>query len=85
MSFQGGYHDAADFDTFAYHLPATAQVLTAYELYPAAFGDGDLDLPESGNGVPDVLDEAEWGLSFYIDHQYPNGAIPLGRVNHCDA
>ena len=84
-SFRSGYHDAADFDTFAYHLPATAQVLTAYELYPSAFRDGDLDLPESGNGVPDLLDEAEWGLSFYIDHQYPNGAIPLGRVNQCDA
>ena len=84
-SFRGGYHDAADFDTFTYHLPATAQILTAYELYPQAFGDGDLDLPESGNGVPDVLDEAEWGLSFYLDHQYPNGAIPLGRINHCDA
>ncbi|MCU0873510.1 MAG: glycoside hydrolase family 9 protein [Pirellulaceae bacterium] len=85
MSFQGGYHDAADFDTFSYHLPATAQILAAYELYPAAFGDGDLDLPESGNGVPDLLDEAEWGLSFYLQRQYENGAVPLGRVNQCDA
>jgi len=75
-SFRGGYHDAADFDTFTYHLPATAQVLTAYELYPRAFGDGDLDLPESHNDVPDVLDEAEWGLSFYLDHQYRHPRRP---------
>jgi len=84
-SFKGGYHDAADFDTFTYHLPATEQILTAWELHPGAFADGDLDLPESGNGIPDLIDEAEWGLSFYIDNQYPNGAVPLGRGNLCDA
>jgi endoglucanase len=42
-------------------------------------------LPESGNGIPDILDEAAWGLSFYVDNQYENGAIPLGRINECDA
>ncbi len=84
-SFRGGYHDAADFDTFTYHLPATAQILAAYEMHPQAFADGDLDLPESGNGVPDLLDEAAWGLSFYLEHQYESGAVPLGRINHCDA
>ena len=84
-SFRGGYHDAADFDTFSYHLPATSQILCVYELFPSAFADRDLGIPESGNGVPDILDEAEWGLSFYLDNQYPNAAIPLGRVNHCDA
>jgi endoglucanase len=84
-SFKGGYHDAADFDTFIYHLPATSQILAVYETYPNAFADKDLDLPESGNGSPDILDEADWALSFYLDNQYANGAIPLGRGNLCDA
>jgi endoglucanase len=83
-TFQGGYHDAADFDTFAAHLPATAQIMAVYEAYPDAFADKDLDLPESGNGIPDILDEADWALSFYLENQYPNGAIPQGRGNLSD-
>ena len=83
-SFRGGYHDAADFDTFSYHLPSTAETLIAYEMHPSAFHDGDLNLPESGNGIPDILDEAEWGLLFFMENQYDNGAVPLGRGNDCD-
>lgn len=84
-NFKGGYHDASDFDTFTDHLPATSQILGAFEMYPKAFTDKQLNIPESGNGVPDLLDEAEWGLSFYLDHQYENGSVPLGRINLCDA
>ncbi|MDP7250142.1 MAG: glycoside hydrolase family 9 protein [Planctomycetota bacterium] len=84
-SFIGGYHDAADFDTFTYHLPATSQILFAYELFPETFKDGDLDIPESGNGIPDVLDEARWGLFFWRDHQAEDGSVPLGRGNDCDS
>ena len=61
-SFRGGYHDAADFDVFTYHLRSTAQVLSAYEFAPECFKDNDLNLPESGNGIPDLLDEADWAL-----------------------
>ncbi len=84
-AFRGGYHDAADFDHFTYHLKATAQALSTYEQFPEAFGDGDLNLPESGNGIPDVLDEAHWALFFYRDHQRADGGVPLGRGNGCDA
>ncbi|MFO8008158.1 MAG: glycoside hydrolase family 9 protein [Candidatus Brocadiia bacterium] len=83
--FVGGYHDAADFDCFTYHLKATAQTLAAFEQFPDAFTDGDLSIPESGNGIPDVLDEAVWALSFYHDNQRPDGGVPLGRGNDCDA
>ncbi len=83
--FRGGYHDAADFDVFTYHLRATAQTLGAYEMHPQAFGDGDLNIPESGNGVPDVLDEANWALLAYLELQHDDGAVPLGRGNEQDA
>jgi endoglucanase len=84
-AFRGGYHDAADFDHFTYHLKATSQMLDVYEMAQERFKDNDLNLPESGNGIPDVLDEANWALFFYRDHQLTNGAIPLGRGNDCDA
>src|SRR5690606_39829717 len=46
-TYRGGYHDAADFDVFTYHLRATGHTLLAYEMNPEAFGDGDLNIPES--------------------------------------
>lgn len=82
--YTGGYHDAADCDCFTYHLRATAQVLTVYSWFPNAFRDKDLNIPESGNGLPDVLDEAAWALSFYLQNQQPDGAVPLGRGNDED-
>lgn len=84
-TFRGGYHDAADFDVFTYHLRATAQVLAAYEFAPDRFKDKDLNIPESGNGIPDVLDEADWALFSYRDSQQPDGGVPLGRGNDEDA
>jgi endoglucanase len=84
-TFRGGYHDAADYDCFTYHLRATAQWLSAFEKYPGRFKDKDLNIPESGNGIPDVLDEAVWALSFYVQEQQPDGGIPLGRGNDQDA
>ena len=83
--FRGGYHDAADFDVLAGHLSATSELITLYDLFPEAFADRDLDLPESGNRIPDILDEAEWCLLGFLELQYPNGAVPLGRGNMQDS
>jgi endoglucanase len=83
--YRGGYHDAADFDCFTYHLRATAQNLDAYELNPALFTDKQLNIPESGNGMPDILDEARWALFFYREHQEADGGVPKGRCNDQDS
>ena len=83
--FVGGYHDAADFDCFTYHLRATAQNLDAYDMTPRFFKDGDLNIPESGNGIPDILDEAEWALRFWCEMQSADGAVPEGRCNDQDS
>jgi len=32
----------------------------AYETAPGNFSDGELNIPESGNKIPDILDEAAW-------------------------
>jgi len=83
--YRGGYHDAGDFDCFTYHLRATAQNLDAYDMSPRIFRDGDLNVPESGNGIPDLLDEAAWALGFYREQQAPDGGIPKGRCNDQDS
>ncbi len=62
----GGWHDAGDqlkyLITGSY---ATAHMLLAYELEPTKFDDrvDRLGHPRP-NGVPDVLDEARWGLEW---------------------
>jgi hypothetical protein len=56
----GWYQDAGDWDGYLAHLNVASCLLLAYELAPGNFKDGELNLPESGNGVPDILDEAAW-------------------------
>ncbi len=62
----GGWHDASD---YLQYLPtsanATFQLLFAYEQHPESFGDHyDAAGRPGANCVPDVLDEAFWGLSW---------------------
>jgi endoglucanase len=50
-------------------------MLNAYEHSPAAFTDGQLNIPESGDGVPDLLNEAGWGLECWRRSQDARGGI----------
>ena len=66
VDVSGGWHDAGDqlkyLITGSY---ATAHMLLAYELYPERFEDRNNALGQPGsNGIPDVLDEAKWGLDW---------------------
>ncbi len=56
----GWYQDAGDWDSYETHLRVAQELLLAYELAPRNFHDGELNIPESTNGVPDLLDEAAW-------------------------
>ena len=56
----GWYQDAGDWDSYYTHLRVAQELLLVYEMAPHKFSDGELNLPESGNGVPDILDEAAW-------------------------
>ena len=66
VDLSGGWHDAGDqlkyLITSSY---ATAHMLMAYEMYPDRFGDKVNALGQPGaNGIPDILDEAKWGLDW---------------------
>ncbi len=74
----GGYFDAGDWDRRIQHLEAARLLLELILAFPGAFEDGELGLPESGNGVPDLLDEAIWGLDVYRRMQTPSGGIRGG-------
>lgn len=58
----GGWHDAGDYDRRPSHLMVVNDLAHAYLMSPATFAGGQLNLPESGNGIPDIVDEARWGV-----------------------
>lgn len=75
LSLAGGWHDAGDYGRYvASTAVATARLLFAFEQAPKQFGD-DLRIPESGNHVPDVLDEARVGLDWLMAMQRADGAL----------
>jgi len=71
----GGWWDAGDFDRRNYHFRVVECLLTAYMLCPENFSDGQLDLPESGNGIADVVDEAAWGVDVWRRAQNAAGGV----------
>jgi endoglucanase len=69
-----GWHDAGDFSVYS---ASTNSALFWLLLAAADFspGEDDTGIPESGNGVPDLLDEARWGLEWLLSVQEPSGGF----------
>ncbi|MBO5325709.1 MAG: glycoside hydrolase family 9 protein [Lachnospiraceae bacterium] len=71
----GGWHDAGDYGRYV--SPGAKTVMDLFITYQdseAARGD-DYDIPESGNGVPDLLDEARYELEWMLKMQASNGGV----------
>ena len=74
----GGWHDAGDYGKYV--VPgavAAADLLMTWELFPDSYGDS-INTPESGNGIPDILDEARVELEWLLKMQDQN----TGGVYH---
>ncbi len=71
----GGWYDAADWDRNQTHYVAVFDMLRLYEAAPATFTDGQLNLPESGDGIPDLLNEVRWGLECWRRSQDERGGV----------
>lgn len=74
---EAGWHDAGNYSQYvASTAPTTQALLNAFERHPELFKDGDANVPESANEVPDILDEASWGLRWILSMQEPaTGAL----------
>ena len=72
----GGWHDAGDYGRY---LPtsgiATGSLLWAYELFPEKTKNVRLNIPESGNGTPDILNDARWNLTWMLQMQDEDGGV----------
>lgn len=72
---KGGWHDAGDYGKYV--VPgavAATHLLYAWLLFPEGCAD-PLNIPETGNGVPDILNEARYELEWLLQMQRADGAF----------
>lgn len=74
----GGYFDACDWDRRVQHLNASKLHIELYLMCPDYFNNCKLSIPESGNGIPDILNEALYNIDFYKRLQLPDGGVRGG-------
>ncbi|MFD2334492.1 glycoside hydrolase family 9 protein [Cohnella sp. GCM10020058] len=71
----GGWMDAGDYNKYVtYTAQPINELLSAYEQKPDIFTD-DYNIPESGNGIPDVIDEVKWELDWLKKMQEEDGGV----------
>jgi endoglucanase len=71
----GGWFDAGDQNRYTnWEAVDAIQLLRAYKQTPSVFTD-DYNIPESGNGVPDILDEAKWAIDWLLRMQNADGSV----------
>lgn len=79
----GGHHDAGDYNPRS-HIDVAQVLMDAYEIAPKKFYDGQLNIPEKDNGIPDILDEALWALKLWIGLQDEDGGVFNGTESDGD-
>ncbi|MDT4987497.1 MAG: endoglucanase, partial [Micromonosporaceae bacterium] len=83
LDVSGGWYDAGDQGKYVVNGGISVyQLMNLWERSGdrRALGDGTLAIPESGNGVPDVLDEARWEQEFLLKMQVPAGKPLAGMA-----
>lgn len=79
ISAPKGWYDAGDYNKYIVNSGISVYtLLAAWEQFPALFKPQRLDIPETGNGLPDVLNEVLWNLEWMLAMQDPAD----GGVHH---
>ena len=70
----GGWHDAGDYGRYV--VPGAKTIKDLFLTYEDCNATSDeLGIPESGNGIPDILDEAKWELDWMLKMQTADGSV----------
>ncbi len=72
----GGWHDAGDYGRYIVNSGiTTGTLLWTWELFSKLVGPVKLNIPESGNGTPDILNEIRWNLNWMLSMQDQDGGV----------
>ena len=94
----GGYHDASNPPRNPYALEVPIILMTTYEAFPQDFTTNQFNIPNNfdsaynivagGNGIPDLLNEVNWGVMLYTNLQStpnePFGTVAFGTASNQD-
>ena len=71
----GGWYDAGDYNKYTnWHADYLIALMSSYLENPSVWTD-DFNIPESGNGIPDLIDEIKWGMDWLVKMQESNGSV----------
>lgn len=74
-NLSGGWHDAGDYNKYVnFTFEPMIDLLLAYKENPSVWGLA-LNIPESGNGIPDLLNEVKYELDWLLKMQNSNGSV----------
>ncbi|MBN2193124.1 MAG: glycoside hydrolase family 9 protein [Polyangiaceae bacterium] len=88
LDVSGGWYDAGDHGKYVVNGGISLwTMLNEFETLKylgkssGDFGDRRLKIPEAGNGVPDLLDEARWEMEWVLKMQVPAGKPHAGMAH----
>jgi endoglucanase len=82
----GGWFDAGDNGKYVTAAAtAVSELLWTYEMFPHVFYDGQLNIPESGDGIPDLINEIKFETDFLLKMQDEESGGFYSYVNRDNA
>jgi endoglucanase len=76
ISCPGGWYDAGDYNKYIVNSGiSTYTLLALYESFPKFLDTLNTNIPESGNNIPDILDEVIWNLRWMLSMQDEDGGV----------
>jgi endoglucanase len=85
ISCPRGWYDAGDYNKYIVNSGITmGTLLSLYEDFPAFFDTLGINIPESGNGAPDLLNEIVWNLRWMLTMQDPYDGGVYNKVTNAD-
>jgi endoglucanase len=76
ISSPGGWYDAGDYNKYIVNSSvACYDLLAVYERFTEYFENRDLNIPETGNSLPDILDEVKYNLDWMLTMQDDDGGV----------
>lgn len=85
ISSPGGWYDAGDFNKYVVPISSSINhMLFAYENFPSFFESQNLNIPESNNAIPDILDENRYALDWLLTMQDPSDGGVYHKLTHAN-
>jgi endoglucanase len=85
ISCPRGWYDAGDYNKYIVNSGITmGTLLSLYEDFPAYFDTLKINIPESGDGAPDLLNEIVWNLRWMLTMQDPSDGGVYNKVTNAN-